>query len=221
MKIRRTANAGVLLELDGVSILMDGVCQEVKPYLATPPEEREKLSACWPDVLVFTHAHKDHYDPDFAAEFQRQTGGVILGPVDLPGCNAISHAVKAGSVEILPIGSRHVGAAGKTTSHVSFVVKGTACVWFLGDASPLQWKNLQGLPQPDVLIAPYAYATSPSSWQTTKALSPQKVVLLHLPQRENDPAELWSAVESVAGRGDGEFLYIPTMGETITLHPAK
>ena len=51
MEIRRTANAGVLLKLDGVSILMDGVCREVKPYPATPPEERALLSSCYPDVM--------------------------------------------------------------------------------------------------------------------------------------------------------------------------
>ena len=43
MELRRTANAGVLLKLDDVEILLDGVCQEVKPYLATPPAEKEKL----------------------------------------------------------------------------------------------------------------------------------------------------------------------------------
>ena len=218
MKIRRTANAGVLLELDGVSVLMDGVCQEVQPYLATPPEEREKLSTRWPDVLLFTHAHKDHYDPDFAAAFQRQTDGVILGPVDLPGCKAIMQEMKIGTLQILPIGSRHIGAAGKNTSHVSFVVNGTSCVWFLGDASPLQWKNISYLPKPDVVIVPYAYAASSSAWQIVKEFAPSQVVLLHLPPRENDSAELWFAVESVAGCEIGKMLHIPKIGQTLTFN---
>ena len=51
MKIRRTANAGVLLKLDGVTILMDGVCREVKPYPATPPEVKEELRASMPDAV--------------------------------------------------------------------------------------------------------------------------------------------------------------------------
>ena len=44
------------------------------------------LTARYPDVIAFTHCHKDHYDPGFAAAYQRQTNGVILGPADLPGC---------------------------------------------------------------------------------------------------------------------------------------
>ena len=37
MEIRRTANAGVLLKLDGVRILLDGLCDRVEGYLPTPP----------------------------------------------------------------------------------------------------------------------------------------------------------------------------------------
>ena len=39
MRVKRTANAGVLLELDGARILLDGVCGEIKPYLPTPETE--------------------------------------------------------------------------------------------------------------------------------------------------------------------------------------
>ena len=194
MKIKRTANAGVLLKLDGVTILLDGVCREVKPYLATPLPERERLQNCWPEIVAFTHAHKDHYDPDFAAAFQQQTDGVILGPADLPGCKATTKDIAVGPLQIIPIGSRHIGAAGKDTSHVSFVIKGTSCVWFLGDASPLQWRSALDLPKPDVMIVPYAYAASSSAWQIVQRLAPAQVVLLHLPLRENDPAGLWDAV---------------------------
>ena len=43
MELVRTANAGILLKLDGKTILLDGVCREVKPYPATPPKLREQL----------------------------------------------------------------------------------------------------------------------------------------------------------------------------------
>ena len=45
MQIRRTANAGVLLTLDNVSILLDGVCRVYSPYLAPPPAVLEELAA--------------------------------------------------------------------------------------------------------------------------------------------------------------------------------
>ena len=214
MEIRRTANAGVLLALDGVTILMDGVCREVKPYPATPPEEREMLSASYPDVIAFTHAHKDHYDPGFAAAYQRQTNGVILGPVDLPGCKTTQTPLSVSGVTVTPVQSRHIGAAGKTVSHMSFVVQGSVCVWFLGDATPLQWKERLDLPKPDILIVPYAYAVTATGWEIAKATGAKQIVLLHMPKREDDTIGLWNAVEQTVPQGS---IYIPDIGQTIRI----
>ena len=208
MKIRRTANAGVLLKLDGVEILLDGVCREVKPYSATPPEEKAQLEANWPQIVAFTHHHMDHYDPDFAAQYQKQTSGVVLEP------NATSPAC-VGNVKITPVASRHLGAAGKFTSHVSFVIEGSRCVWFMGDSAPSQWRNRIDMPKPDVIIAPYAYANTHASWEMTKSLGARHVVLLHLPKRELDEVNLFTAVETVTNLP--EELIIPELGETIII----
>ena len=211
MEIRRTANAGVLLKLDGVSILLDGVCREVSPYLATPSEERAHLSGCWPDVLAFTHSHKDHYDSDFAASYRKQTNGVILGPEDMDASDA---PVTVGGVTVTPVKNRHIGKAGQSVSHYSFVISGSRCVWFLGDASPLQWRGRGELPAPDVLIVPYAYAITETSWQITKELGAKTVLLLHMPTEENDPVGLWQAMRSTVGECN-DYLRIPAMSETI------
>lgn len=215
MEILRTANAGVLLKLDGVSILLDGVCQEVYPYLTTPEAVKEQLSGCWPDVLAFTHSHKDHYDPDFAACYQRHANGVILGPECLPGVHAVQTCVTAGTVRITPVSSRHLGKAGQTEPHVSFVIQGSACIWFLGDAAPMQWRVKTELPRPDILIVPYAFALTEAAWNATKALGPKHVLLLHMPERLCDPAGLWDAVENVISGETDTCLHIPDMGETV------
>lgn len=191
MEIRRTANAGVLLKLDGVTILMDGVCREVRPYPATPPEIKAELTENMPDVVAFTHAHKDHYDPGFAANVL-QKNGVILGPSD---CHGTMEPLTVGSVRITPISSRHIGAVGKTTPHASFIVEGSRCVWFTGDAGPTQWRNLS-LPKPDVLIVPYAYCNTPTAWSATKALGAKRVVLVHMPEAYDDEIGLWDAVNT-------------------------
>lgn len=214
MEIRRTANAGILLTLDGISILMDGVCREVKPYPATPPEERQMLTARYPDVIAFTHCHKDHYDPGFAAAYQRQTNGVILGPSDLPGCKATSQAVSVSGVTVTPVESRHIGAAGKTVKHMSYVVEGSACVWFLGDATPLQFKSRADLPRPDVLVVPYAYAVTATGWEIAKSTGAKQIILLHMPKREEDTLGLWDAVETTVPKGS---IHIPEVGETLCL----
>jgi L-ascorbate metabolism protein UlaG (beta-lactamase superfamily) len=213
MELTRTANAGVLLELDGVTILMDGVCREVKPYPATPPEIKAQLMEKLPDAVAFTHAHKDHYDPGFAA-YALQKNGVVFGPAD---CHGTMESGEVGSVRITPITSRHIGVAGKSVSHASFVLEGSSCVWFTGDASPSQWRN-HLLPKPDVLIVPYAYCNTPAAWAATQDLGAKAIVLLHMPKPEDDSIGLWQAVRSTveidtcSGR-----LYIPDVNESITI----
>lgn len=214
MEIRRTANAGVLLKLDGISILLDGVCREVKPYPVTPPEEREALTASFPDLVAFTHAHKDHYDPGYAAQYQKQTARVIFGPQELPGCRATMEPGRAGDVSITPIPSRHIGAAGKTVAHASFLIAGSKRILFTGDASPVQWRSDQRVQNVDVVLAPYAYATTPSAWQLTKQLGVKQVFLLHMPFREDDTIGLWQAVEETAG--NDPLLQILPMGQSVT-----
>lgn len=210
MQLRRTANAGVLLELDGVTILMDGVCREVRPYPATPPEIKAALMESFPDAVAFTHSHKDHYDPAFAVAF-RQQGGVILGPED---CHGSMQTQTVGAVRITPISSRHIGIAGKTTDHVSFIIEGSRCVWFAGDAAPTQWRDRKDLPKPDILIVPYAYATTPAAWAVTQSLNPKHIVMLHLPLREDDEVGLWNAIEQTVGQSN---LVFPAINETVYL----
>ena len=211
MQLRRTANAGILLSLDGVRILMDGVCREVKPYPATPPEIKAELMGNFPDAVAFTHGHKDHYDPGFAAAF-RQTNGVILGAAD---CHSSMEPMQVGGVRITPVPSRHIGIAGKTTPHASFIVEGSRCLWFLGDAAPTQWRGREDLPKPDVLLVPYAYATTPSAWELTQSLGAEKVVMLHLPERKDDEIGLWAAIEATVGQGSN--IIFPEINETVIL----
>lgn len=219
MELIRTANAGVLLKLDGVSILMDGVCREVKPYPATPPEVKAALTANMPAVVAFTHAHKDHYDPGFAAQ-ALQKNGVILGTAD---CHGTMDRVTVEGVRITPVLSRHIGAAGKSTPHASFIIEGSRCVWFTGDAAPTQWQK-PDLPKPDVLIVPYAYCTTPSAWAATRRLDAKAVVLVHMPAYEDDTLGLWNAVRTTTNVGvddhiDPQYpiLYIPNMNETLMI----
>lgn len=209
MELTRTANAGILLKLDGVSILLDGVCREVKPYPATPPEIRAKLMEQWPDIVAFTHMHKDHYDPAYAAAYIGQTGRVILGPGQVKGS---MKPVTVGNVAVIPLSSRHIGTAGKTVEHASFIVEGSQCLWFMGDSAPSQWRN-KDLPKPDVLVVPYAYANTPASWALTQSFGAKQTVLLHMPPKEDDTLGLWDAVQTTAG----EALTIPAMGQTLEI----
>lgn len=201
MELLRTANAGILLTMDNAAILLDGVCKPYANYLGTPDGLRERLLQNPPDALIFTHRHPDHCDEDFAAALQ------------CPVCWAEDPApMQVGKVEIIPIPTRHSGQV--EIAHCSYIVKGSACLWFLGDASPLN-RFPASAPKPDVLVCSFAFACTPKVWERTKALGAKKIVLLHLPDRAKDHRGLWSAVEqTVAGEPN---LYIPSIGEKIVL----
>ena len=67
----------------------------------------------------------------------------------------------------------------------------------------------------DVLIAPYAYATTPSSWKLSAGIA-KTMILLHLPPRDTDPAGLWDAVTQTT-QAPSPKLIIPEIGEHIVL----
>ena len=214
MLIRRVSNAGVLLELDGVSILLDGFAKSEGPYLATPAPIRESLLADPPDMLAFTHAHQDHFDAQMAETYHKQTLRPVLGPENLP-CGTTTRGIACGWVSILPIKSRHIGKEYFHIPHVSYDIEGSKTVWFLGDAVPSQWHGIDR--KCHVLIAPFAYANTDSAWRMTCALA-DNVVLVHMPLRDNDPAQLWPQVEAVTGRSCPVNLFIPEIGETIEIN---
>lgn len=209
MEIQRTANAGVLLEMDGVSILLDGLCDGIDIYLPTPPAIAASLLADPPDVLAFTHNHPDHCSEALLLPYRKQNLRPILGPEYLP-----IKGMRIGEVTITPVPSRHIGKTEPGLAHHSFVIRGSKCIWFTGDAAPLQWKNRTDLPKPDVLIGPYAYANTKTAWELSCSLA-DEVVILHLPERHNDPYGLWQGVENTAAGTSN--LCIPKIGEKINI----
>ena len=87
MKFTWLGQAGILLERDGVTVLVD-------PYLSDcigkkDPTRRRRIPIAEayfdvrPDVLVFTHDHIDHYDPETAPRFLEQTekAMTVLSPL--------------------------------------------------------------------------------------------------------------------------------------------
>ncbi len=208
MQIQRTANAGVLLSLDGIRILLDGLADPVEGYLPTPEALAKELLDDPPDILAFTHCHKDHCSEALLLPYRKQNLRPILGPKFL-----LNGPVQVEDVTITPIISRHLGRAEPGLEHVSYVIQGSRCVWFMGDAAPMQWKGRMDLPRPDLLIGPYAYANTKSAWELTRSLT-DKVMLLHLPPRQKDPYSLWNAVEQTTADREDITLWLPKIGET-------
>lgn len=204
MKITRTGNAGVLLEINEISVLLDGVCKDLFPYTPTPSCIKEQLLESSPDIVAFTHYHEDHYDEGFAASYKKNTLRSVYGPELF-----LSGEYKG--VRFSTFSTRHIGK--NNIDHVSFIVEGEKCVWFTGDASPLDLEKQAGLPKPDVIIVPYAYALTEPAWRKTKGFGAENIILVHMPEEMNDPYGLWKQVREVT-QGD-ESLVILSVGERI------
>ena len=203
----------MLLKLDGASILLDGFCSRVDAYQKTPEYIRKALFENPPDVLAFTHRHADHFDASLVTAFQTKSLRPVLGPEDL--ClNTIQKPFQAGAVTVTPVASRHLGKVEPGLGHFSYVIEGSQCVWFLGDAAPSQWKGREDLPRPDVMICPYAYALTASAWRQTCSLT-GKVVLVHLPIPSEDICGLRDQVNQITAGSCKTLLYLPEIGSTI------
>ena len=212
MKLWRTANAGVKLELDGISVLLDGVCREHSPYLGTSAPIREQLYAAPADITAFTHGHLDHFDRAYARSLYEKTLRPIYGPECLLKEGTSQDEVKLGGVTVTPISTRHLGKAGLDTPHMSFGIRGSQTALFTGDATPLFLRKMEPV---DVLIAPYAYAITPNVWELVGQKA-KHLVLVHMPPRSNDPLGLWSQMEETT-RAKGPKLWIPEMNEVISI----
>lgn len=205
LTITRTANAGVLLEIDGVSILLDGVCETLHPYLGTPISVKNSLIENMPDVLAFTHKHPDHYDNAYENLYSKKTLRSVLGPESLT-------FYKENGVEISSVLTRHIGKT--DIPHLSYIIKGSSTVWFMGDATPLCLKNIT-LPKPDLLIVPFAYAITPSAWRLVKETGAKRILLVHMPLEKDDTEGLYKMVEDTVQNDD--ILFTLNVGEKVTI----
>ena len=204
--ITRTANAGVLVEMDGTRILIDGVCQPLPPYLGCPDYLLSTLYEDMPDVLAFTHKHLDHYDSNFVKIYEEKTLRSACGPESLS-------FYENNGVTISSFPTRHIGKT--DILHYSFVIKGSSTIWFMGDATPLSLKSTSSLPKPDLLIVPFAYAITPSAWRLAKETGAKKILLVHLPLKEDDSENLWGMVENTVCGDD--LLFTLNIGEKTTI----
>lgn len=206
MDFVRTANAGGLLTMDGIRILLDGICDCVPPFLSTPHGVLSSLQAFWPDAIAFTHYHRDHYDARFCEDYMAATGREIL----VPGAASI----QLGDVSITPIRTRHLGKAG--CSHTSYLIEGSYRILFAGDASPLQWGSWLDSIKPDILLAPYAYVTDTAARRILEKMAPEILILLHLPNRNDEKLGIWEAVRLGCNMLPGIRIVIPELMEKIS-----
>lgn len=221
VQIQRISNAGVLVTLDGVRLLLDGVCRGLAPYPAPPSEIVAELERRPPDMLAYTHGHPDHFEQEFAVRFYRKTRRPVLGTAGiaelLPGIPVEQGEAAIGGVRVTPVPSQHLGAEWSQYPHVSYLIEGSRRIFLVGDAAPRCWGDEISRIQPDVLIAPYPYVTTGVGRRTVAQFAPGAVIVVHMPAKELDPDGIWPMTER-ALKECGEYpVYVPNLCETVSL----
>ena len=84
MKITWLGQAGLLLEKEDFKIMIDPYFSDsvakVNPKNYRRVPVREQFLAVKPDVLIFTHNHLDHYDPETAEKLLSGGNMLVLAP---------------------------------------------------------------------------------------------------------------------------------------------
>ena len=85
MKVTYLGQAGLLFEKRGFKIMIDPYLSDSvekinpKNFRRVPVDER--FFSIRPDVMIFTHNHLDHYDPETASRFITEDSGItVLAP---------------------------------------------------------------------------------------------------------------------------------------------
>jgi len=88
MTVKWLGQAGLLFENENIKILIDPYLSdslsELDPVKARRVPVLESLFDIKPDAVVFTHNHRDHYDPETAVRFIRaETDVTVLAPTSV------------------------------------------------------------------------------------------------------------------------------------------
>jgi len=89
MKITWLGQAGLLFEANGLNIILDPYLSDSvektnpKAYRRVPVDE--SLFDIEPDVMIFTHDHLDHYDPDTVERYIHRGKMTVLAPASVWG----------------------------------------------------------------------------------------------------------------------------------------
>ncbi|KUG02700.1 membrane protein [hydrocarbon metagenome] len=217
-RVSYVSNAGVLLTFDNKKVLIDGFCNSVVPIFKNPPAEitTQITSGISPDkdidIILFTHHHSDHFDPQSTVNFLNQNPNTVvianhkalLAISRLQSAMANSHLVQADAsggaqeklheidgVRIEAFSLLHDGDEYKDVQNFAYLIEGGGkTVLHVGDAKPVSnnYMDLNLLEKNiDLLIAPFPYVGLASSRRVIENyIKPHKIAVVHFPYRELD-----------------------------------
>ncbi len=224
VRVTLWANAGVLIEGAGRSLLVDGLYRaEHSFFQAVPPSIRASwMAGQWPvDLLAFTHLHRDHFHPQEVAAFLSRNpvkGGLLPaggGALHIPTAVMEGPVGQLGlwsplpEIEVRWCNTGHMGpqAEGESNHCLLVQISGRA-ILLTGDADPTQKRGFQRLvadtPVDIALVNPLFFQGRGGITLLREVIRPRAVLLYHIPTRDRDPWGIGRMAERQQKRSSGE-----------------
>lgn len=196
MKIRITANAGILLNISNAVFLIDGLHNErTVPFCTTPTallnriifgqEEFSHINA-----LLFTHTHKDHYDKECVNLFLQNHNktAVICPSLDEKIIKKKIYQISCVTIEAYEL--PHEGDEFNNVTHYGYYIyNDSESIFISGDAAlnaePLL-AFLNGR-KPKAAVLSFPFITLNKGRQIVEMIDPEVLIAYHLPFEGSDP----------------------------------
>jgi L-ascorbate metabolism protein UlaG (beta-lactamase superfamily) len=208
LALRYVANAGVLVTLGDVRVLIDAPIREgIPPYATSDAAERDRLERARPpydrvDAILITHWHEDHFNAEAVAAHLSLNGRATLisspevvarvraAAPHLPAARLQGVLPAPGASTLLRVGGLPVRVL--RIRHVGFLIGEREAVLHTGDADPAadNFALLRALPPVDLALVPFWFMQSASNRQFVRdSIAPRRVVALHLPPDDADDVQ--------------------------------
>jgi L-ascorbate metabolism protein UlaG (beta-lactamase superfamily) len=215
-KLTYTANAGVMITIDGKKLLIDALNSSVHPlYKRTPEDIAEKLINGIPPydsitAVLITHSHLDHFDEKKVAELLDKSPDTVVVStsevisiireqlkvkddsrlISLSPNRQESTRLELQGIGITAFALTHEGNIDNNIDNLAFLIEGSKNILHLGDAAPIR-ENYVTLELPqlelDLLIANFPYISLPAGRNIiSEYIKPKKIAIVHLPHEEED-----------------------------------
>ena len=251
LKLTYIANMGITVESGKKKVLVDAVHTKADPpFICVPDDILEALTLNKApynniDLMLFTHAHKDHFDPSAVYEVIKRnklinvvgTSEAILQIKTLPGYmteldsqlhsiniakdKTIEYKLKDISFEVTNI--CHDGSDDRIDDLVYLFEMNGKTIMHLGDARAEQanFENSTLLDrQVDVLIVPYSFIGLSEGRKVIRRIKPKMVIVSHLPSDDRDTTGLFDKVKKIYEKKKNSLppcTILNTPGQTILI----
>lgn len=208
IKISQVINAGILIENSNTKILIDGIHNDGSTVFNTI-DEGLMLEIIYGkrryhniNYLLFSHQHSDHFNKEKTLEYVKNNKINMLMVCNFDEPELVKNgtllelntdyfeigAINFDDISIKYFKTKHLDEENFGTNHYSFIISiENKNILFVGDSD----YNKNELKEPlrnykiDIVIAPFLISTYDSGRMLLKNISPDLVILNHLPNENH------------------------------------